>query len=539
MVKDATEAELQLALEAERGRQAGRLDGLLAELARHGRWLTIPLPPGLRERVVELRRGLADEVADLLLSWQELGGEISLRAGASTVAAPEPAVTVPVPEPAPEPVPEPVPEPALEPVPEPAPAAVAAPPLAAPDQAPLPRPAKGPVAPAASLAALKAHLGSGGAFKTAEPRSDWTSVVAGAVQHLSPGKDLESDFARLQKVIDARESWKGLPQDTTVRLMELVAARLRAMQELGLADRRVDAAFSAVSSYAREERPGHAWGLDRKHPPKNGTWASDAAAALLDLGGTPADPDVKLPKPGKQLDELEVLVAELPAAPPEAVDAVHTHIRRQVSALLAAGVSVRHARLVRIVAAVADDVLPGPEFKALRRAVHASNQQGEEADPPPDGDESAGVDSVLDALLKAESAIGDHLVVWRSAKDSARSSEFGRPGTVYEALKAVRDLAQAYYAAKGRGAAIGPWEAWFEQRGFRYAAQESETTMNLHGRVRTFTFQGQARTMQRHLTLGGGDRKNCLQLFFDPDDTQRKFIVGYCGNHLPYAGQGT
>jgi hypothetical protein len=45
--------------------------------------------------------------------------------------------------------------------------------------------------------------------------------------------------------------------------------------------------------------------------------------------------------------------------------------------------------------------------------------------------------------------------------------------------------------------------------------------------------------MLRHLTLGGGDRTNCLQIYFDVDEKTKKFAIGYCGRHLPYYGMRT
>lgn len=76
-------------------------------------------------------------------------------------------------------------------------------------------------------------------------------------------------------------------------------------------------------------------------------------------------------------------------------------------------------------------------------------------------------------------------------------------------------------------------------RGFKYAATESKNTLNMYGEDRDFSYKGKKRRMVKHLTLGGGDRKNCLQIYFDPDDQERRFLIGYCGVHLPYYGMST
>ena len=45
--------------------------------------------------------------------------------------------------------------------------------------------------------------------------------------------------------------------------------------------------------------------------------------------------------------------------------------------------------------------------------------------------------------------------------------------------------------------------------------------------------------MFKHLTLGGGDKVNCLQIYFEADDEVGNMDIGYCGEHLPYAKQRT
>jgi len=45
--------------------------------------------------------------------------------------------------------------------------------------------------------------------------------------------------------------------------------------------------------------------------------------------------------------------------------------------------------------------------------------------------------------------------------------------------------------------------------------------------------------MLKHITLGGGSRVNCLQVYFEPNDGLLKIEIGYCGRHLPYYRQRT
>lgn len=61
----------------------------------------------------------------------------------------------------------------------------------------------------------------------------------------------------------------------------------------------------------------------------------------------------------------------------------------------------------------------------------------------------------------------------------------------------------------------------------------------MYGAERTFVHRGRKLVMQRHLTLGGGDRQNCLQIYFDVDESRQRFVIGYCGMHLRYYGMTT
>lgn len=148
--------------------------------------------------------------------------------------------------------------------------------------------------------------------------------------------------------------------------------------------------------------------------------------------------------------------------------------------------------------------------------------------------------SVAEALANADRGFGDSLRIWSSARQSAEESAFGRPLEAYEALAALEALSKAYFTAKDRKESIGSWEAFLAQRGLKYAATESQTTMTKYRETRQFASpDGQRVEMEKHITLGGGSRTHCMQIYFEANDELRKFDIGYCGVHLPYAGQRT
>lgn len=105
---------------------------------------------------------------------------------------------------------------------------------------------------------------------------------------------------------------------------------------------------------------------------------------------------------------------------------------------------------------------------------------------------------------------------------------------IVSALDAINKLAQAWYNTPNRN--IGSWENYFlELPGWKHAEDESDTTMSLYGDKRSFSDQDQNRhvTITRHLTYQGSS--GGLQIYFDRDDVTDTFVIGYIGEHLPYA----
>jgi len=147
--------------------------------------------------------------------------------------------------------------------------------------------------------------------------------------------------------------------------------------------------------------------------------------------------------------------------------------------------------------------------------------------------------TVREALDLAEAEFSEYLDIWPSARDSANRSDFARPAQVYRALAAVKEVAESYFRSRTDGLAMGPWEAAFSDRGFDYAAHEHQTTITMYGAERTFSNADRRLRMEKHLTLGGGSRQNCLQIYFEIDEAQRRFVIGYCGMHLRYAAMAT
>ncbi|HWG42758.1 MAG TPA: hypothetical protein VN688_08230 [Gemmataceae bacterium] len=148
--------------------------------------------------------------------------------------------------------------------------------------------------------------------------------------------------------------------------------------------------------------------------------------------------------------------------------------------------------------------------------------------------------SVAEALQAGGDDFADVLMIWEDARLSAEASPFRTPGKVYRALEAIAEVGRDYFQAKDGGPPLGPVERAFACRvPFKYTGFESQMTLNLYGAERVFHHDDQSRQMQRHLTLGGGDTNNCLQIYFDFDDASQRVLIGYCGRHLSYYRQRT
>ena len=107
---------------------------------------------------------------------------------------------------------------------------------------------------------------------------------------------------------------------------------------------------------------------------------------------------------------------------------------------------------------------------------------------------------------------------------------------------AIRDIGQLYFDTVSNGTSMGGWAEQLRTRGFsQYRQTESDTVKNdpKYRRHREFVLEGEKRTIYQHLDLGGGDRNNCLQIYFEPDLNLRKIVIAHCGKHLPYPRQRT
>jgi len=175
-------------------------------------------------------------------------------------------------------------------------------------------------------------------------------------------------------------------------------------------------------------------------------------------------------------------------------------------------------------------------YKENLAEIYRYKQPADETNIGMEDAERSQVDTVLGALERVAERCTDILVIYKSAKESAAASDFARPEEILKALLSIAEVGGEYFASKGKRS-MGPWDAAFAAHGLKYAPTDSQNTINMYGEERKFTHDGVRKQMLKHLTVGKGDTKNCVQIYFEPNDQTHRIEIGYCGRHLSYYGQ--
>ena len=164
-----------------------------------------------------------------------------------------------------------------------------------------------------------------------------------------------------------------------------------------------------------------------------------------------------------------------------------------------------------------------------------NNQPDEDDDPSP---ESVADGNRYATVLNAVTSPGQFYRLRFLTSWDKSLPDYGKPrptGTeIVAALDAINKLAQAWHNTPG--GSIGLWDNYFSGlTGWTHANGESTLTMSRYGDKRSFSDQEHGRqvTIERHLTYRGSS--GGLQIYFDRDDVTDTFIIGYIGEHLPYA----
>lgn len=296
---------------------------------------------------------VATELLDILLGWTSLGGRVELGIAGTPVVPIAPEVVNTLPSPLALQVPETTLSADLELLQEEHEAEAVSLQQPTIDQ----------------LERLQKHVKDGGTLDLPlVPSDDWQGLLAQLLRIGASKPNPEGELESIQRVIDHRERWHGLPRRIQCLVIEWLTARLRALQVRGVRDWRVDQGFTVLTHYSRTEQPGFSYGLARSHGPRNDSWEDDAEVHVEELRRLLPSDTIEPPNKDKLLAHIQELSEELADAPSFAEAAVSSQLVRAFAKALDEGVSPRDTRLVNLASGWLD-LLEDARFKSLRRAV--------------------------------------------------------------------------------------------------------------------------------------------------------------------------
>ena len=147
---------------------------------------------------------------------------------------------------------------------------------------------------------------------------------------------------------------------------------------------------------------------------------------------------------------------------------------------------------------------------------------------------AGGQPSLLDALELLTASYPNRVLVLESAKKAAADADGLERRVLRQATDLLFKLAGAYWDALAAGRSDGEARALF---GDSYAARESETVAaNKRARdLRTFTYNGEPVSMERHLRIGVKDSPaTTWRCHFHWDGARKRIVIGHCGKHLDF-----
>lgn len=145
-------------------------------------------------------------------------------------------------------------------------------------------------------------------------------------------------------------------------------------------------------------------------------------------------------------------------------------------------------------------------------------------------DDQPGFGNVTHALRQAETDFSGPLVFLPSAHRSASESPFKNADRVYELLEALHLVASEW---KEQAGSLGQsWNEALAVLGFDCRDQVSQTSRGKWRAVYSFTYKGEERLFERHITIGAKQADTCLSVHWYRDDDDLVLVIGHCGRHL-------
>ncbi|HHO51361.1 MAG TPA: hypothetical protein ENK18_10915 [Deltaproteobacteria bacterium] len=206
---------------------------------------------------------------------------------------------------------------------------------------------------------------------------------AGRPKPLSTRRDTSDAITHLTAAIARMDAWLDQPQEIQKALMGLISSLARQIQdesEYGLTyaeDEALRSAFSRMTAWSREHRPGFVPGLSRSNPPDRGSWLEDGLFWWAELSQ-----DLQ-PKP---LVSAERLLHSIEASLQGDLEDPSALIE-QVRSAVDAGLPQRDPRLIALLAPHQELFQGAQGMKTLKAALREARRE-----PSEDPDEDEGPD---------------------------------------------------------------------------------------------------------------------------------------------------
>jgi len=129
-------------------------------------------------------------------------------------------------------------------------------------------------------------------------------------------------------------------------------------------------------------------------------------------------------------------------------------------------------------------------------------------------------------------------IISKSAVNSAKESQFTTPRRVMEAFEMMSrcydKILNKMKSNQKRVIYAEIFRSDLSDTTFAIANSENSTTMKNFGDLRKFPIEGKDIEMQAHVKIGNGrSSAKCLRIYFIFDIKTEKYLIGYCGRHLP------
>ncbi len=144
------------------------------------------------------------------------------------------------------------------------------------------------------------------------------------------------------------------------------------------------------------------------------------------------------------------------------------------------------------------------------------------------------ISSVREAVRYADGRL-KNVEFLPSAHESADDSPFQRPYDVWEAIRDLDEIVDAWRIQRDAKGSGGDLIQHLRARGWgkRSSLRISDTTRGKFRSDYEFEYNGQKQLFEPHITIGAGDPNSCASVHFIFDQQREKIVIAHVGKHLP------